>query len=220
MKKILLILLFFLGQNVFCQEYHFDRIIQYKYLSSSFTGIQVITICFDSKDLSHYIMSRTWGEELDTYFFDTKNQIYHRYKTYDINKSNIPEYWYSFKTNDSTKTARLNELCTSISLDQTEVDNTSSKLLLTEYKNDKKKKILYQIEVIAKPYDIAVLGLITKALESHFLFCEKIKISQKGLPTSLKMFSGSNIKNEITLIKESTTHFNFTVNQKEIKIKD
>lgn len=218
MKTVWGIFLFLMSPIALSQTYHFDRVIQYTETSERFTHSRTISIYFNSEDSTHYMVSRTWGAELDTYFFDTENQIVHRYKTYDVTKDTSYEYWYSNTT--KLDEDRITKICALKRLEYTEIDPNQSKVVLTTFTTKKKTKVDYQIEILAKPYTLPVFPIIAKALQSHFIFCDNWTTSANKIPFLLKTLTGSRINNEIKLVQDGTIDFHFTVDPKKIILKD
>jgi hypothetical protein len=212
MRKIILIVLFFLGQNGFGQEYHFDRIIQYKETSVHFSGTRIFNVMFNSKNPSYYYYSRIWNNELDSYLVDNKLKVRHNYTVNDFKKSEELEYLYStrYKPWDSLT------VCYKTSIEETKNDGEYSKILHTVYTNKKKKKKAHEIEVIVKPYDFAVLIPLIRVMQNHFYFCEPLQTSENSIPTWVLNKSGDKVLSEIKLDFEKTIDINFTVMKKDL----
>ena len=213
MNKIISIVLFLFWHNIFCQEYHFDRLIQYKETNIGSTGNRFITVFFNSKNTSYYFINRSWNVEIDSYLVDNNLNVTHSYTIDDINKSKDYEYLYSKRFNPDNCSID----CSKIKIEESKNAGQFSKILMIKHINKKKKKKEYEIEVISKPYEFAVLKPLIQILQHHFLFCEVIKVDGNSIPTSVKLVSGKNIKSEQKLELVHVIDINFFVNKEKIK---
>lgn len=216
LKRFLIIIVLFVFQNVFCQEYHFDRLIQYKETSIAYSGNRLVTVLFNSKNTSYYFVNRNWNNELDAYLVDNNVNVTHVYTIDDIKKSKDYEYLYSNRFNPDNCSID----CSKIKIEESKNAGQYSKIVMTEYKTKKKGKKYYEIEVISKPYDFAVLKPLIQILQHHFLFCEEIKIDKNNIPTWLKFKMGNNINSEQNLVVEKTIDINFTVKKEDLVFRE
>ncbi|MGL2963730.1 hypothetical protein ACSVH2_07935 [Flavobacterium sp. RSB2_4_14] len=216
MTKFIGIVLFLFCQNVLCQEYHFDRLIQYKETSVAFTGNRLVTVLFNSNNTSYYFVNRNWNDELDAYLVDNNLNVTHVYTIDDIKKSKDYEYLYSKRFNPDNCSID----CSCISIEESKNAGQFSKILMIKHINKKKKKKEYEIEVISKPYEFAVLKPLIEILQHHFLFCEEIKVDGYSIPTWIKLNKGGQIKSEQSLVLDNAIDVNFSVKKKDLVFRE
>lgn len=216
LKSFLIIIVLFVFQNVFCQEYYFDRLIQYKETSITYSGNRLITIFFNSKNTSYYLINRNWNDELRSYLVDNNLNVTHSYIIENVKKNKDYEYLYSNRFNPDNCSID----CSKIKIEESKNAGQYSKIVMTEYKTKKKKKKHYEIEVISKPYDFAVLKPLIKILQHHFLFCEEIKTDKNNIPTWLKFKMGNHVNSEQNLVVEKTIDINFTVKKEDLVFRE
>ena len=212
MIKAIAIVFFLFCQNVFCQEYHFDRLIQYKASNSNYPENTLISVFFNSKNTSYYLVNSHWNDELSSYLIDNNLNIGHRYYIKNINENKDFEYLFSNRFNPDNCFID----CSKVKIEETKNSDQYSMIVMTEYNTKKKKKKFYEIEVISKPYDFPILKPLIKILQHHFLFCEEIKVDESSIPTSLKFKKGSNTVLEQNLVLEKTVDVNFTVKNENL----
>ena len=215
MKKLLLIVVFFICQNVFCQEYYFDRVVQYKETSQSFTGERFITIFFNSKNSSYHFVNQSWGSQINAYLVDINLNTTHNFYIDNINNSKDYNYLDSKKFNPDN--CEID--CSKSTLEETKNLGEFTKITYNEFTTKKKKRLNYKMEVIAKPTDFICLKTIIQVLQHHFLFCEELKTSESSLPFSAKFIRGNKIYSEQKLEKVSNIDMNFSVKKELIKYK-
>ena len=216
MTKFISIVLFLFCQTVLCQEYHFDRLIQYEENSITYSGNRLVTVLFNSKNTSYYFVNQSWNAELNAYLEDNNLNVTHFYAVDDIKKSNDYEYLYSNRFNPDNYSID----CSKVKIEESKNSGQYSKIVMSKYNTKKKKKRHYEIEVLSKPYDFNVLKPLIEILQHHFLFCEEIKIDENNIPTSLKFKMGNRINSEQNLVLEKTIDMNFTVKKENLVFRE
>jgi hypothetical protein len=212
MKKLLLYFCFLCLQSIFSQEYHFDRLIQYKETNGENDGSNLITVMFNSKNTSYYFVNKSWNKEISAYLVDTNLNLTHNYTISDFNKSKDYKYLYSKRFNPEDCSID----CSKINIEESKNTGQFSKTVMKKYTNEKKKKVFYEIEVISKPYDFGVLNILIKILQHHFLFCDEIKVAANSIPTSLKLRMGTKVKLDQSLALENNIDINFEVKEENL----
>lgn len=215
MKKTCLFIFLFFIQNSTSQEYFFDRLIHYKTTSISFSGSDDLIIFFNSKNTSYYLINRSWNEEMNTFLVDYNLNITHSYINKNIKENNDYRYLYSKRFNPDNCVID----CAKITLDESSNGGQFSKILLSKYTNKKKKKKEYEIEVISKPYDFAVLKPLIKIMEHHFLFCDELIVESNSIPTSSKLIKKGQVMTAQSLFEEKSVAIYFTVQNKDLVFK-
>ncbi|WP_284653389.1 hypothetical protein [Flavobacterium terrisoli] len=212
MRNILLILLF-LGQSVFCQEYHFDRFVQYKETSFAYQGYTFTTVYFNSKNPSYYLVNRSWNSQINAYIVDNITNTTHNFFIEDLSKNKEYAYLNSKKFNP----ADCEIDCSKNSIEEANNAGQFTKITYNEFTNAKKKRKDYEIEVIVKPSEFTCLKPLIRILQHHFLFCEELTTTDNSLPVSAKLTRGKEIRSEQKLEATGNIDLDFSVKKESIK---
>lgn len=214
MKKQLLLIFLFLTQILFSQEYKFDKYYEYesKYGSNFFL--------LNSKDTTYSFIG--WSnsyKEITGYILDLNKNLFHYYNVQ--NKNNSIEFEY---TNSSIYENRILSICEGClnyyDLAKTRIDSTKSKINIDAFKNAKKKRITFKLEIVVSELDTLFLS---KKMFSNFYkfgFRNKVDLSLTHLPVSInskvrghrhfdynKLIKNKNI-NTILYLDEKAIKFN------------
>jgi hypothetical protein len=152
---------------------------------------------------------------MNTFLVDYNLNITHSYINKNIKENNDYRYLYSKRFNPDDCVID----CAKITLEESSNGGQFSKILMSRYTNKKKKKKEYEIEVISKPYDFAVLKPLIKILEHHSLFCEELIVQSNSIPTSSKLIKKGQIMTAQSLFEEKSVAIYFTVQNKDLVFK-
>lgn len=141
MKKILFIFLFFLCQNVFCQEYYFDRFYEY---TSNDKGV-----CFfllNTKDDNYLFFGRSYKNEITGFIFDYKTIEYHYYNV--INNKNGVVFNYENSRKIRGTYPESDNIKALFDYTITKIDSLKESVKIIKYKEKRKRKNLAELELI------------------------------------------------------------------------
>lgn len=191
------------------QDYHFDKLVQYKGIFSDGEKYKT-TFCFNSKDSSYYLVI------FDRYQFsfillnNKKKQEGHYYEYGDLTKSKDILYMHSRKFGSNGEDSD----CTKCSAQEIELDSLTSKITFKILGGLGEKKCA-EIKVKKVDYFVPTIGL---DLADYLCFsCSKSTISRFKLPTSLTITSDSQVTHKEKLILEQNIDIDFQVDEKNIK---
>jgi hypothetical protein len=211
MKKYLLLFSFFLTQILFGQEYKFDK--YYEYENES--GSEFFLI--NSKDTTYSFVGRSYNKEITGYIEDLNKNLRHHYNVKNKNSSIEFEYIKSTiyeKCNLSTCEGVFNYF----DLVKTRIDSTKSKINLDIFKNAKKKKMTFRLEIVVSELDTLFLS---KNMFSKFYdigFPDKFDLSLTHLPLSINfknLWNGYKMNKK--LIKNKNINTNLYLKEEAIK---
>lgn len=217
MNKLFSIVLYFFWQNLFCQEYHFDKAILYTRTDIENNNTQYLSIFINSKNQSYHFVSSSWGNEMNCYLIDKNTEMSHKY--YLESLKDVTDFTYEY----SWKFSRPNHVvnCENFVANEIKLDSLHTKIEAINYSNKKKKRIDYQYIFILKPIDVPILNTITTILQHHRqLDCLEFTISQNNIPSSIKYRcnKGCNLNFDLVSIKD--TDVDFQVKEEDIKFKN
>ena len=214
MEKLLAIVILFICQNVFCQEYEFDTSIQYREKTMMFDNESYLTIFFNSKNTSYYFITRTWNKEVNCFLIDNNLNLSHEYIINNINNDTDFEYLLSKKIYPDS----CNVDCSLFEINESNNSKGNALIIGSFYKNKKRKqKSRCRIEIECKPFNFSILNQLIKILQHHFYFCYDIKTSQNSIPFSIKTFDGKQCTVDTQLIKKLNVDFKFSVDKNKLK---
>lgn len=217
MNKLFLIALFFFCQNMFCQEYHFDKAILYTRTDIENNNTQYLSIFINSKNQSYHFVSSSWGNEMNCYLIDKNTKMSHKY--YLENLKDVTDFTYEYSWKFSLPNHEVN--CENFVVNEIKLDSLHTKIEAINYSNKKKKRIDYQYTFILKPIDVPILNTITTILQHHQqLDCLEFTISQNNIPSSIKYRcnKGCNLNFDLVSIKD--TDVDFQVKEEDIIFKN
>ena len=210
MRKILWILLFFLGQNVFCQEYYFDTFLEYE-KSKNETDVFMI----NSFNQEYVFYCYHISNELEGKIIDHKNNIMHFYSIKSVNNSLEFKYIYSQKR-DFKK-----EPCTvkteKYEVKKVEIDSLNQSFEIIEFKNKKKKRVYENATINLIKIDSKPLPIIAYGYFHHFPICSLIDFPKGFIPKNIQINYFNNEDNKINLIQNKKINTLLSLKPEDIK---
>lgn len=212
MKNLFLTITLLFIQNLLCQEYKFDRYIEYHDDNS------VLIFMLNSKDSSYYFTSKNFNVNLSGRIIDNKNMVNHEYSIINNKKFNSINFNYlgselaqkaKFPCYDKNNLYEIKTLAN---------DSASINFKIIKYKNVKKNKVSETSEINSIVYDVPVFSFILKNIFYHFVYCQKLNFKEEFLlPKKVKInyYNGNNVMTE--LVQNKTINTTLTLTKEIIK---
>lgn len=210
MKKILLTFLFLICQNVFCQEYTFDKIFEYIGKSSYSKDKIIIDIFINSKNSNYTLVFQNYSGV--TYRFIYDNSLHHiHYLTFEkINNTTEFKYLSSVKFDPDL----YDSYC---SKTDTQIEKKEDGICKVTQSRYYKKKVITKTELLCKFYEGADVTLSAKFFHNH-MFCPSSVIPKNYVPTHIKKINDGNLF-EFNLDKNIDTDLIIAIKKEAIKFK-
>jgi hypothetical protein len=208
MKKIVLFLLIIFSKNVFCQDYHFDKFLQYSEVDRA-----EIIIMTNTKDSSYIFLHKNYGNHFEGRIIDTKNKISHFFQLKNANESVLFEYIDS----DSIKKNKIPcyDIDNYYEIVEKPIDTISSNFKILKYKSLSKNTIIETADFDAKKVDYNTQK-ISSIFFYHFIYCQKITVPYY-LPTSIVVNYRNGSKEKTELKKDVNINMVLIVKEKKYK---
>lgn len=193
MRKILWILLCFLGQNVCCQEYKFDSFYEYK-------GNKNNTVFFlvNSLDSNYFFYGFSYTEGISGYIYDLKKHEFHEYNLANVDSSVTFQYVnsnkrYSFPLAYNKK----------IQYEYSSIEKDSNSILKIEkFKQRKERKNLGLCELKYQNNEYIFHDAILIFYSHGFFDDRNLEFTNNRLPSSISINDYNNSYWKLTLIKK------------------
>ena len=212
MKKIYLVLILVFSQNAVCQDYVFDKFIEYEEV-----GRSNVFFMFNSKDSTYFFYGFDIINSLNGIIIDKKIEQLHRYKV-DAYKKEI-DFAYLY----SEPLISDNHVCpyakNSYQTKQIEKDSLTS-FEIKKFKNDKKRIILATTTVNTVKSELIIFPTLMKYLFAHFICCQDLNLPSNYLITSatIKYSNGNEVVSKLKQTKDINTQL--SIKQGELKYKN
>ena len=178
MKKNLKIIILFICQNVFCQEYNFDNFYE-------FEGSGIKAIMINSQDDSYYFTCKKGSETIWGYLFDFKENSIHNYEVIDSDNS----VQFNYLNSRKMTTAYLTYIENNIQYDSTTevIDSIKSKTIITKNHVNKrgKKRFLGKIELEFDGSNNVFPGKLIAHFGHHFFDSRDLSFIVNKLPNKI-----------------------------------
>lgn len=111
--RIVVIVFFFYFQSAHGQEYHFDRVLQYKITGGGNSEKNFTDIFINSKNSDYYFSIGCYGNEVKVNISDIKNNIIHYYTIDNIANKRDFKYLFSrdFDFYNKKESKKKSEFC-------------------------------------------------------------------------------------------------------------
>ena len=213
LKKVLYILLIFICQNIFSQEYHFDRFYEF---TSKEEGV-----CFfmlNSSDKNYLFFGTSYNSKLTGYIFDYKTAEFHYYDVSNVINGLNFNYQNTKKTQASYSG---NNIDTKIHFDYTvtKIDSIKESVKIVGYKQNRKRSNFAEVELIYDKsnndyiFHISVL----KFISHHFFDDREIENVSNRLPSLISYDYYNGAKFSYGLTKKQKINTTLTISKDQIK---
>lgn len=209
MKKILLFLLIIFSKNAFCQDYHFDKFLQYSEIDRA-----EIIIMTNTKDSSYFFLQSNYGNHFEGRIIDSKNKMYHSFLLKNYNNSILFEY---IESDSIVMKTPCKDIDNYFKIVENPIDTISSNFKIVKYKNLSKKAIIQTADFYAKKVDYNTENILNTFFR-HFIYCQKITVPNY-LPTSIVLDYKNGTKVKSVLKKDVNLNTVLTVKEKKYKEK-
>lgn len=209
MKKILLFLLIIFSKNAFCQDYHFDKFLQYSEIDRA-----EIIIMTNTKDSSYFFLQSNYGNHFEGRIIDSKNKMYHSFLLKNYNNSILFEY---IESDSIVMKTPCKDIDNYFKIVENPIDTISSNFKIVKYKNLSKKAIIQTADFYAKKVDYNTENILNTFFR-HFIYCQKITVPNY-LPTSIVLDYRNGTKVKSVLKKDVNLNTVLTVKEKKYKEK-
>jgi hypothetical protein len=179
MKKKYLLFILLLSQNVFCQDYVFDKFIEYSEI-----GRANVVFMFNSKDSTYFFYAKNFGSDLVGSVIDDGKKMRHFYKMENY-KSEIG-FIYLHSTTGNQKILPESYAKNYYEVQQTATDSITT-FKITRFKNDKKRAVDARSLVTAVKSESKFFPTIMEYLFNHFPCCQNVILPDNYLPTFAKI---------------------------------
>ena len=210
MKKIVLFLVIIFSKNAFCQDYHFDKFLQYSEIDRA-----EIIIMTNTKDSSYFFLQSNYGNHFEGRIIDSKNKMYHSFLLKNYNNSILFEYIESDSLEN--KKTPCKDIDNYYKIVENPIDTISSNFKIIKYKSLTKKKIIETVDFEAKKVYYSTENILSYFI-GHFIYCQKITVPNY-LPTSIVINYRNGIKVKSVLKKDVNLNTVLTVKEKKYKEK-
>ncbi|NNT71771.1 hypothetical protein HKT18_06015 [Flavobacterium sp. IMCC34852] len=210
MRKILWILLFFIGQNVFSQEYHFDYMSTYEYRQHENDTLSQKIITLGNSATEDYVLriliknNKIWYESIIDFVKKEDFQIHNINEKLEVDNSLVVDKGKALEIIDCENyTNKYNVEYVTI--------NGVKVIKITRYKNKKKKKVINECIIYTKPTNV------TK--NQHFSFprlifplrCAKFKLENEDLFSEVNFIEDNKELHFYKLIDFKTIDFKIKI---------
>ncbi len=209
MKKIILFLIIIFSKNAFCQDYHFDKFLQYSEIDRA-----EIIIMTNTKDSSYFFLHSNRGNHFEGRIIDSKNKMYHSFLLKNYNNSILFEY---IESDSIVMKTPCKDIDNYFKIEENPIDTISSNFKIIKYKSLSKKAIIQTADFDAKKVDYNTENILNTFF-SHFIYCQKITVPNY-LPTSIVLDYRNGIKVKSVLKKDVNLNTVLTVKEKKYKEK-
>ncbi len=184
-------------QNIFCQEYHFNRFLEYKDTKHNFIDVYLI----NTKDNSYSLELRTvYGKDsIYGVISDYKREIKHQYKVINIKDTiqfnymnSIKNYYHSYYVSKKL-----------IEESKKEIDSTTKEIEILIYRNKRKKKVDWKINLLIKNSEDSLPMNILGSFTRHERLLNKDINIKTGIILNMLIENSDGEKHEIKLINHS-----------------
>lgn len=213
MKRIILIIVILIYQNVHCQSFTFDRFIEYKD-NMGRTSIFMI----NSKNSSYHFFGSSFANEIKGSVFDSKNNNRHLFSL--VNRINAVQFDYLDSSIEKPSKVPCYDKNNIIEVKEKQLDSTSTNFAVLKFKNSKKRKLIQSSNIKAIKSGISVFSLIMKPFFYHFIYCQKIELPENHLPTIIEIDYFNGNKTKIELIQNKEVNVLLSINKKDIKVRN
>lgn len=209
MKKIVLFLVIIFSKNAFCQDYHFDKFLQYSEIDRA-----EIIIMTNTKDSSYFFLQSNYGNHFEGRIIDSKNKMYHSFLLKNYNNSILFEY---IESDSIVMKTPCKDIDNYFKIVENPIDTISSNFKIIKYKSLTKNKIIETVDFEAKKVDYSTENILSYFI-GHFIYCQKITVPNY-LPTSIVINYRNGIKVKSVLKKDVNLNTVLTVKEKKYKEK-
>lgn len=205
MKKILSIAFLLFCQTFFCQDYVFDKFIEYEEV-----GRANIIFMFNSADTTYFFFSKNYGDNLEGTITDEKSKMTHRYEIVNNKKGINYNYMYSepIKSKHTNCPYKENIYETT----HTETDSIAS-FEIKRFKNKNKRVVLATEKVDALQSNFNSFPTIMNFLFNHFICCQDLQLPKNYIPTlaTINYQNGKIINTKLVQIQDINTQLSITL---------
>lgn len=215
MKKIVLIIILFVCQNAFCQEYHFDVFLEYE-LKKNKTDMFMLNS--SNQDYLFYCYNN--GGEFKGEIADHKNNIIHHYSLKNINNSIKFKYLRSEKDNE--RLAYKKEPCNieieKYQVTQNKIDSLNQSFKIIEFTNKKKKRIYQTVNInMVKLVESKSLPSFTYGYIKDYSKCKIVNLPGGYIPSLISIETVNSDKKQIKLIQNKKINTILSIKPEEMK---
>jgi len=218
MKKNLLIILFFLGQNVFGQEYQFDKAFTYEEKRSKFSHSFTEIFMTNNSNSNYYVMmittSKSNGSGLKTYVYDLDTKLVHYFFTTKISDKIEYKYLYSMNLIDNKCYNSLNLF----ELKESLINDKTDKVVINKYNNTTEKKVTEFCEIDLIPTDNINLKPFLRRFYENLNCCELLKLPKNYIPKKVTIQYEDGSSNSVKHIATDEVSYSISLNKDKIKI--
>lgn len=211
MKKILTIVLVLIGQQIYCQDYFFDKFIEYSEIDRA-----SVFFMFNSKDSTYFFYSKNFSSDLAGTIFDNGQKMTHSYKIENYKKELDFTYLYS------QSFIKENHVCydedTWYETKQVYLDSLPSFEIRRLNKN-KKQVVLATTTVQMAPENLNCFSTIMEYLFHHFICCHQLNLPPNYMPdvASIKYSNGKKLKTK--LVQTQNINTSLSIKKEGLKYK-
>lgn len=207
MTKYIVIALFLFCQNVYCQEYHFDKLFKY-----SEVGRAEITIMTNTRDSSYFFIHKSYGTNFEGQIVDSKNKFFHYF--FIKNSGNSIQFDYDNSVSIDKLKIPCYDLNNYYEITKSIKDSLNSSFKIIKYNSLNKRKIVESADFEAKNVDFNTKNIISRFFY-HFVYCQKISLPNYHLPTFIVINYNNGNKVKTELIEEKNINTILSINQKK-----
>lgn len=212
LNKIFLILIVFLvSQNLFSQEYFFDKFYEYDELDRA-----TIVMMINSKDSSYSFLCKSYDKKLSGRIIDTKNNMYHNY----VMENKNSELVFTYLNSEIIKKVDVPcyDKTDTYEIIKEPVDAKTTLFRINRY--GKNKKIIRSSTIKATEYNLPFFKFAINKLFYHFVYCQKLDLPNNFLPITVEIDYHNGNKTKTELKQEKDINTTLTLKKENIIIKE
>lgn len=213
MRKALSIVVLFICQNLFCQEYSFDNL--YEFEGQSVTAAVMI----NSQDANYYFTCRKGSETVWGYLVDYNENIGHNFEVLTIGNSVQFKYLYSYKINPDNLTFIDKNIQYEIINEVIDSTKTKSTIYKNHVSKRGRKKSKGKIELSFDKSDDVFPARLISSFGHHFFDYRDLNYLGNKLPTKIIFDYNNGITVTSKLIKKTKLNTLLSISKEQLTYK-